>query len=167
MSAGGAHKVKECPRAFVPLAEKHNSLVSAVYGLKGSNGIKVVWSDRGGVIVGGAGTSDLAFAQVVTANGTLQNCVIVDNVANTYPTQLRVVTPNVNVVFDSVGALVETSGGSLVVTSTGFSMRTAGGKFCNIAFSAVTRDMAVRTITVCDTSTGTSKSMDILATAAY
>lgn len=54
---------------------------------------------------------------------------------------------------------------SVLIDSTGVTITTSGGKTCTLAFSAITADMTVREIDVCDS--GTPKKMLILASAPY
>jgi hypothetical protein len=152
-------KITECPLAFASLAAKHNALVDMLATMRGQNGITVVMAEKNAIIRsnvaasggGGGSLGNLAFASVVTSDGRLQNVLSNSNVSNSYPTTLKVVTVNGNVTIDSAGV----------------SILTSGGKLCNIAFASIARDISIRTISVCDTATGTTKSMDIIASAAY
>lgn len=149
-------RISECPLAFADLAAKHNALIDMLATMRGQNGITVVMAEKNAIIrsnvaAGGGSLSNVAFASVVTSDGRLQNVLSNSNVSNSYPTTLKVVTVNGNVTIDSAGV----------------SILTSGGKLCNIAFASIARDISIRTISVCDTATGTTKSMDILASAAY
>lgn len=166
-------RITSAPYAFAEIAAKHNALVDMLAALTGQNGVTVVLSEKNGVIRGnGGGSATISgnVTQVVMANGALANCYVANTNANAYPTTLKTVNPAGNVTIDNVGvstyfAKVSTVNGNVTIDSTGISLVTSGGKYCNIAFSAVTHDMAVRTVTVCDS--GTSKSMDFIASAAY
>lgn len=71
------------------------------------------------------------------------------------------------IVLNSTGLSLSTSGNSQVdiTYATGLVVTGSGGATLTIGFSAITRNMSIRTLTVCDG--GLSKSIDVIASAAY
>lgn len=170
-------KIKECPYAFASFAEKHNQLVDMLAGMVGQNGITVVVSERNAIIrgnianaTGGGGTITGNVANVVGSDGRLQNAYVGNSIANAWPTTLKTVNPAGNVVLDNVGlttfkAAVLTASGNVTIDSTGLSMVTSGGKYCNVAFASITQNISIQNIKVCDN--GNTKHMLVLGSAAF
>lgn len=146
-------RIQSAPLAFAELAKKHNALVDMLAALTGTGGITVTMAERNGVIDGSEAGGGAAIsgntANVVGYDGRLQNVYVGANIANAWP---------------AVGKYV-TASGNVDISSTGVVITTSGGMFCNIAFASLTHNMNVRTITVCDN--GSTKSMDIIASATY
>lgn len=158
MSKLEALKIRESPFAFASFAEKHNALVDLIAGITGQNGITVVVAEKNAIIRGniangggGGAIANLTNVAVVTQDGRLQNVLSNTALTNNYPASGKYVTASGNVTVDSVGV----------------SILTSGGKYCNIAFANIARDIGIRTVTVCNYSSGAQQSMDILSSAAY
>jgi hypothetical protein len=101
-----------------------------------------------------AGTSDYvegAAVGAVGADGKLASVVQRSDAGTptAYPTVLKVVNGTT----------------SILINSTGITITTSSGKTCIIAFSAITQDMTVREITICDGAT--EKKMLVLGSAPY
>jgi hypothetical protein len=84
------------------------------------------------------------------------NGLIVHGGSNNY---VQITKDAVQVIFDAAG------NGVSIVKNEGIHVYTSAGKDCYIANSAITRDMSVREIDVCDN--GTAKKMLVLGSAPY
>ena len=147
-------KISKAPKAFAEFARKHNALVDLLMTMKGEGGVKVTASNSN-VIIDGFGVagdgSDGDAVNTVGADGKLvavvKHATAVTPV--TYPTALGVVTASV----------------TALINSTGFTMTNASSKSFTVAFAALTYDMSVREIEICDA--GATKKMLIVGSAPY
>lgn len=111
-------KISDCPFAFASFAAKHNALVDLLASTVGENGISVTIAEKNAIIRGAGGTGgnvtidNVATANVVGANGLLQNAYIGDAIANAYPTELRVVNGTKSIIIDANGIAMENSADS-------------------------------------------------------
>jgi hypothetical protein len=144
-------KVAAPPPAFAEYAQKHNALVALIETIVGKNGAKVTVTEGKIVIEASGGSSEGAAIDVVGSDGKLNKVPKHSTWATptAYPTELRAVNGSAYV-FAGVG---------------GLTIHTASGPEISLLFASITRDMSVRTITVCDGTT--QKSMDIIASAPY
>ncbi|HSV73456.1 MAG TPA: hypothetical protein VLH79_06830 [Chthonomonadales bacterium] len=146
-----ALKISEAPAAFAEFAQKHNALVALLDNIETRGGMQALVTAAKIILKGGSGTEGTAVEVVQGSDGKLVK-VVKHSTAGTptaFPPVLKVVNGSTSVLVDSTGVTITTS----------------GGKVCSIAFASIARDMSIRTISVCDA--GTTKSMDILASAAY
>jgi hypothetical protein len=146
--------ISEAPAAFADFAAKHNALVYLLANMTGAGGIKVAAAE-GNIIVDGSGISVSAPAEngsflAVGTDGKLGLTTKHSTfaTATTYPTVLKVVNGSTNVLLDSNGLTVND-----------------GAYTATILFADFARNLSIRTISVCDS--GTIKSIDVLASAAY
>jgi len=149
-------KISECPSAFEEFARKHNALVDLIRSMAGTGGIKVTTSDAkilfdgAGVAGSGGGTVVSTSYSVVGYDGKLIDVIRSGaTTPSSYPTFLRVVN----------------SSTSIDLSSTGFSATNSSNKSCTISFAAITADMSVREIDVCEN--GLAKKMLIVGSAPY
>jgi hypothetical protein len=167
--------IETAPAAFSAFAEKHNALVDLIRRIRGVGPITVAISDNNILIsVTGAGGSSGSPVEFITGNGKLGLGVRHSSYVTptTYPTELGVVTGTTSISINSTG--VRVVGGSIAVVtgstsitmgSTGFTMSNASGKTCQIFFGALTYDISVREIDICDA--GISKKMLVVGSAPY
>jgi hypothetical protein len=133
-------KITESPYAFASFAQKHNALCDLIAGMVGQNGITVTIAEKNAIIRGNIanGSSGGAIigntANVVGFDGRLQNAYIGNTIANAWP---------------AVGKYV-TASGNVDISATGVVLTTTAGKTCNIAFAAITANIALQSITVCN-----------------
>jgi len=159
MSLLGKLKIGAIAKAFAPFKSKHNALVEAIEGMEGRGGIKVVISE-GKIIIspgaqgpipttgggaGGGGGSTIA-TELHFNNGTVQIDIgPLDGIFFQY-------IPNGNTVeVTPTGGLIVTDG------TTGFEI--------DLGTSAITHNMGIQTIDVCDA--GVAKSMLVIGSATF
>ena len=147
--------ISEAPAAFADFAAKHNALVYLLAAMTGAGGITVVASEANIIVDGSAISVSAGSFSAVGSDGKLG---LVQRHLNyvaptTYPTVLRAQDTSV-----SVTANVQAD-------STGLTVTNASGKKIQMLFSAITYDITVREIHICDGST--TKHMLVLGSAAY
>lgn len=149
-------RITSAPAFLIPFAQKINKLQEQRNKITGGPGIEVKVSSGNTVISaldGTGGGSEGDAIGVVGSDGKL-NLVPKHSTWVTptaYPTVLKSVNGSTNVLIDSSGLTITNS----------------SGKTCTISFSALTQNMAIKTVTVCDSLTGTQKSMLVLASDAF
>jgi hypothetical protein len=166
--------IETAPAAFSAFAEKHNALVDLIRRIRGVGPITVTLSDSNILIsVTGTGASGSA-VEFIGSNGRLGYGVRHSSYVTptTYPTELGVVTGTTSISINSTGVrvvggsvAVVTGSTSITMGSTGFTMSNASGKTCQILFGALTYDISVREIDICDA--GVSKKMLVVGSAPY
>jgi hypothetical protein len=148
-------KIDDCPYAFASFATKHNALVDMLAGMTGQNGVTVVIAEKNAIIRGqsntnGSGNVNLTnVANVVGYDGRLQNVYVGANIANAWPSEGKWVTAN----------------GNITINSTGISIQTSAGKYCNIAFASISQNVALRTEAYCNS--GSNANMMIMGSAPF
>jgi hypothetical protein len=161
-------KIKFAPSSFAPMAEAHNAVVAFLQAIQGVNGIKVTVTEGNMLIEGTGAGSEGAAISVVGDDGKL-NLVPKHSTWATptaYPTLLRV---NFSGTQDTrmTGAEVSVNDTSLGVYSrlSRSSIELHGANDLNIDESALTHDMEIREVDVCDG--GVAKKMLVIASAPY
>jgi hypothetical protein len=144
-------KFSQIQSAFFTIADKHNALVDLVKGMEGTNGVTIKTSDAKILVSVSASSPENAAAEVVGSDGKLNKVTKHSTwtTPTTFPTALKVVNSSTSVLIDSTGVTITTS----------------ASKTCTIAFSAITQNMTVREIDICDS--GTNKKMLVIGSAPY
>jgi hypothetical protein len=161
--------IEVCPKAFLPLAKKHNALARHVGGIMGKNGIRVTTGDEqidimsdGPMIfaVGPLGTL-LPVAQYYPAD-------VVALWEKYYPRVLKTKTDLKTVTLDETGITATDGTKSIVANFTTGLVVSDGTYSATIDFATLTskaKNLTFREIDVCDS--GTMKKMLVLGSAPY
>lgn len=154
-------KVAKAPKALAGTAAMHNQLVELLARMRGTSGIRVQVTDGGitisldptsatGMGLGGGGAASGDLLDVVGSDGLIYRVFANSNTTNYgYPQELRT-GPNSSPFWKANG--------------TGMFMQ-SNTNTARIDFANITKDMAIRTIQICDN--GNVKSMLIFASAPY
>jgi hypothetical protein len=145
-------KIEKSPKAFVPLAEKHNNLVKVVKGMTGRRGVKIVASDNN-IEIGLIGTPVFVVGSLgyLRAVGLDFDPAYAAGLSTTYPTILKTLTGTSEVTMNATGVTVSDGTYSAVIDVA--------------TLTSKAKNMTLREIDVCDG--GAAKKMLVLASAPY